>query len=126
MDQSSPEAESEESDDKSKLALDETYDRKRDWYVSSLKKSTIFKILFVIKDLLGYKSEPAKGEFYNKVDELRAIKENFVEELGELGWERIRGVTKAMWRKRKTNVKEDNMHKFEGYKELAKSLFDHY
>ena len=49
-----------------KMTFDETYDRKNDWFISNLPKSTVLVILYIVKDLLTSHpmKEPTKGEFY--------------------------------------------------------------
>ena len=111
--------------EKKVCGIDERYDKDRDWFISTIKKSTILSILLVIKDILITKSEkePTRKEYISKRDKLMSLNQNFGEELLDLPWERVRNVTKAMWRKFKKNKEEDNMEKFNNFVELARGLW---
>ena len=105
--------------------IDERYDKDRDWFISTIKKSTILSILLIIKDILITKSEkePTRKEYLSKRDKLMSLNQNFGEELLDLPLERVRNVTKAMWHKLKKNKEEDNMEKFNNFVELARGLW---
>ena len=108
------------------MTFDETYDRNNDWFISNLPKSTVLTILYIVKDLLTSNplKEPTKREFYSRKEEIEAINENFVECIDGMKWERIRGVTKSMWRKHKDNHQKNNLEKFNNFKILAEGYFE--
>ena len=105
--------------------IDERYDKDRDWFISTIKKSTILSILLIIKDILITKSEkePTRKEYTTKRDKLMSLNQNFGEELVDLPWKRVRNVTKGMWRKYKKIKEEDNLEKFYNFVELARGLW---
>ena len=105
--------------------IDERYDKDRDRFISTIKKSTILSILLIIKDILITKSEkePTRKEYISKRDKLMSLNQNFGEELLDLPLERVRNVTKAMWHKLKKKKEEDNMEKFNNFVELARGLW---
>ena len=103
-----------------------TYDRKNDWFISNLPKSTVLTILYIVKDLLTSNplKEPTKREFYSWKEETEAVNETFVKCIDDMKWERIRGVTKSMWRKHKDNHQKNNLEKFNNFKILAEGYFE--
>lgn len=48
-------------------------------------------------------TEPMKRAFYEKLNSLRDINENFADELEECNWKNIRYLTKVMWQKCKND-----------------------
>ena len=93
-----------------KMQFDKTYDRELDWYISNLPKSTALAILYLIKDLLATNplKEPTKAEFYSSKADISRRCKKFVEGLEDLSWERIRGVTKSMYRKHRQFSKKQS------------------
>ena len=98
-------AESDHSDsehsEKGEECIDETFGRHIDWYIpkSNIKKSLALQVLYVIKDFLNYncRKEPTRSEIQNKITELSVINLHFIEDIEELTWDKLRGITKSMW-----------------------------
>ena len=63
-------------------------------------------ILYIIKDFLTANplKKPTKSEFYLKKADIEAMNPTFVQCIDDFTWERIRGVTKAMYRKHKDEL----------------------
>ena len=124
--QESHEKNSSDSEGKEKMTWDETYDRNNDWFISGLPKSTVLTILYIVKDLLTSNplKEPTKKEFYSRKEEIEVINENFVECINDMKWNRIRGITKSMWRKHKDNHQKNNLEKFNNFESLAEVYFE--
>ena len=101
------------------------YDKDRDWYISSMKKSFILSALLVIKDMLiaNPSKEPTRKEFDEKRRKLSELKGDFWEEFEDLPWEKVRQTSKAMWRKYKKDLDKDDLTKFNKYVSLARSYW---
>ena len=113
----------EESDSSSsEEELEKGFDVQTDWYISrsDIKKPTILKVLFIIKDMISgnYLKEPTKVEIYSKIRCYEDRNAEFTIELKEMPWTKLRGITKAMWRKHKRDKEENQL---EQYKNFAKS-----
>ena len=125
-DKASQSQEQTEDEETEKMQFEETYDRELDWYISNLPKSTVLAILYIIKDLLAANplKEPTKAEFYSSKADISKRCEKFVKGLNDLSWERIRGVTKSMFRKHKGNFQKSNLQKYNNFKDLAISYYE--
>ena len=90
-----------EDSEKGEECIDETFDRHIDWYIpnSNIKKSLALQVLYVIKDFLSdnCRKEPTRSEIQNKITELSDINPHFIEDIEELTWDKLRGITKSMW-----------------------------
>ena len=85
-------------DEKKTESLDQKYNKKLDWFISSQPKSNVLEILLIIKAILRVNSdkEPARSEFE---------------------------IIKAMWGKYRSDKKAKKMKKFENYVALARAYW---
>ena len=119
----------EESDTDSKDdELAEIFDKDTDWYIpkSDVKKTVVLKVLYVIKDMLSgnYLKEPQKSEVYSKMKYLEDRNPEFTNELKDMGWTKLRGITKAMWRKHKKDKQDKDLNKYKDFIKLSEKLWE--
>ena len=108
--------------------LAEIIDKDTDWYIpkSDVKKTVVLKVLYVIKDTLSgnYLKEPQKSEIYSKMRYLEDRNPEFTNELKDMGWTKLRGITKAMWRKLKKDKQDKDLHKYKDFIKLSEKLWE--
>ena len=108
--------------------LAEIIDKDTDWYIpkSDVKKTVVLKVLYVIKDTLSgnYLKEPQKSEIYSKMRYLEDRNPEFTNELKDMGWTKLRGITKAMWRKLKKDKQDKDLNKYKDFIKLSEKLWE--
>ena len=108
--------------------LTEIFDRDTDWYIpeSDIKKTVILKVLYVIKDMLSgnYLKEPQKSEIYSKIKYLEDRNPDFTNDLKGMSWSKLRGITKAMWRKHKKDKQDKELDKYKDFVKLSEKLWE--
>ena len=104
------------------------FEAQTDWYCpkSDIKKTVILKVLFIIKNLISanYLKEPAKKDVYDKIRYWEDKNPEFTMELKEISWNKLRGITKAMWRKHKNNKENKDLEKYKDFVKLANKFWE--
>ena len=104
------------------------FDVKTDWYVpkSDMKKTVVLKVLYIIKDLFigNYLKEPTKTEIYSKLRYCEDRNTEFTTEVKEMSWNKLRGITKGMWRKHKKDRENKDLDKYKDFVKLAEKFWE--
>ena len=68
--------------------------------------------------------EPQKSEVYSKMKYLEDRNPEFTNELKDMGWTKLRGITKAMWRKHKKDKQDKDLNKYKDFIKLSEKLWE--
>jgi len=83
-------------------ANDDDTSKPNDWHISRLhKRSTVFEMIFILNNLLAENREPTRRRFEEVLNEKLALGYAFptITKLLQKDWQKVRSMSKAMWRK---------------------------
>ena len=72
----------------------------------------------------NYLKEPTKVEICSKIRYYEDRNAEFTIELKEMPWTKLRGITKAMWRKHKRDKEENQLEQYKSFAKLSNRLWE--